>query len=144
MSAKKGRTQLPQKSNKNMLLLLGTIAAALLIYIVVTVTGGSSGPDVKNATAAISANGGQEVALDVSEYGYKPDVIRVKKGVPLTIRTNSTENAGCVRGLMIPDFNINKALNIGPDSFTFTPDKAGTFEFSCQMRMSKGTIIVEA
>lgn len=143
MSAKKRNRPAPAKSNRNILLILGGIAAALLVYILVTVTGGSS-VDPKNATAAVLTGSGQEVALEVTEYGYKPDVIKAKRGVPLTIRTNATENAGCVRGLMISDFNINKALAVGPDSFTFTPDKAGTFEFTCQMKMSKGTLIVEA
>lgn len=143
MSAKKRKGPAPAKSNKNILIILGAVAAALFIYIVVTVTGGGS-VDPGKATAAVSTGSGQEVALEVSEYGYKPDVIKVKKGVPLTVRTNSTANAGCVRGLMIPEFSINKALAVGADSFTFTPDKTGTFEFTCQMRMSKGTLIVEA
>ncbi|MFZ5640680.1 MAG: cupredoxin domain-containing protein [Bacillota bacterium] len=144
MSAKKAkRRPAPDKSKKNVMLFLGIVAAGLLVYIVMTVSGGNKADPAK-ATAAVMNNGVQEVALDVSEYGYKPDVIKVKKGVPVTVRTNSTPNAGCVRGMMIPDFNINKALDVGADSFTFTPDKEGAFEFMCQMRMSKGTLIVQA
>jgi len=143
MSAKKAGRPAPDKAKKNILLSLGAVAALLLIYIVVTVTGAGS-VDPSKAAPAVVVNGVQEIALDVSEYGYKPDVIKAKKGVPLVIRTNSTQDAGCVRGMMIPDFNVNKALSVGADSFTFTPDKAGTFEFMCQMRMSKGTLIVEA
>lgn len=142
MSAKKSSRMAPNKSKKNILLILGSVATVLLLYIIVTVTGGTT-VDPKNATPAMLNNGVQEVTMEVTEYGYKPDVIKAKKGVPLTIRTNSTANAGCVRGIMFPDFNINKALNVGVDTITFTPDKAGTFEFMCQMRMSKATLIIE-
>ncbi|MBU7005727.1 plastocyanin domain-containing protein [Peptococcaceae bacterium DYL19] len=66
----------------------------------------------------------------------------MKKGIPVEVRTNSSADAGCVSGLMIPDFDINKALDVGQDSFTFVPDKAGTFEFTCEMRMSSSTLTV--
>jgi len=80
--------------------------------------------------------------MELSAAGYSPNNITVKKGVPVTIETNAAADAGCVRGLMIPDFNINKALDVGEDSFTFTPDKTGSFTFTCQMKMSNGTITV--
>jgi len=104
-------------------------------------SGASTAATSGTANAEIR-NGVQEVALNVSAAGYNPGKLVMKKGIPVRIITDSTEDAGCVRGIMIPDFNINEPLEIGRDTLEFTPDKAGTFEFMCQMRMSKGTLEV--
>ena len=111
----------------------------LLIIAVPQILGGC-GDDGNNEVTV--KDGKQYVSLNISANGYNPNVIVVKEGVPLVVETNSTPDAGCVRGVMIPEFNINKAMDVGPDRFEFTPDKKGKFEFMCQMRMSSGTLVV--
>lgn len=138
---KKSRARIHKKSNKTPIIVMTIVLAGLFVWIVSQVTGSGS-PFSSTPVAATQENGVQVIAMRLSAAGYSPNNITVKKGVPVRIETNATADAGCVRGVMIPDFSINKALDVGEDSFTFTPDKTGTFPFSCQMKMSTGTITV--
>jgi len=128
-----------QKKSQTPLIVMGITLAVLAVWIASAVVG-SAPPEP--APLAEQRGGTQIVSLDLTTGGYSPNNITVKKGIPVEVRTNSTADAGCVRGLMIPDFGINVALDIGQDFFTFVPDKAGSFEFTCQMRMSSGTLTV--
>ena len=86
-----------------------------------------------------------KVKMLVTEKGYSPNVIRVKKGVQVELDIeNPLENNSCLSTFMIPDFNINNVnLKVGTTKLSFTPDKTGEYTFSCGMKMFKGTIIVE-
>ncbi|MFL6554996.1 MAG: cupredoxin domain-containing protein [Bacillus sp. (in: firmicutes)] len=85
------------------------------------------------------------VKMEVTTQGYSPNVIRVKKGVPVELEIkNPLDSSNCISTFMIPDFNINNVnLKTGITKLTFTPDKSGEYPFSCGMQMFKGTIIVE-
>ena len=85
------------------------------------------------------------VQMKVTTQGYSPNVIRVKKGVPVELEINNPlDSSNCISTFMIPDFNINNVnLKTGTTKLTFTPDKSGEYAFSCGMQMFKGTIIVE-
>ncbi|MEH7073271.1 cupredoxin domain-containing protein [Neobacillus drentensis] len=85
------------------------------------------------------------VKMNVTTQGYTPNVIRVKKGVPVELEiTNPLDSSNCISTFMIPDFNVNNVnLKTGTTKLTFTPDKSGEYTFSCGMQMFKGTIIVE-
>ena len=85
-----------------------------------------------------------KVKMLVTETGYTPNVIRVKKGVPVELEINNPLEDSCLSTFKIPDFNINNVnLKVGTTNLTFTPEKSGEFTFSCGMDMFKGTIIVE-
>ncbi|MEH7083650.1 cupredoxin domain-containing protein [Neobacillus drentensis] len=85
------------------------------------------------------------VKMEVTTQGYNPNVIRVKKGVPVELEINNPlDSTNCISTFMIPDFNINNVnLKTGTTKLTFTPDHSGEYTFSCGMQMFKGTIIVE-
>jgi heme/copper-type cytochrome/quinol oxidase subunit 2 len=85
------------------------------------------------------------VKMEVTTQGYEPNVIRVKKGVPVELEIkNPLDRNNCISTFMIPDFDINNVnLKTGITKLTFTPDKTGEYTFSCGMQMFKGTIIVE-
>lgn len=142
MGKKKARKKnsLTQSNNQKII----PIAIMLIGVIGLLIWGISSfsGKDSTTPTEAQVTGGVQEIFMSLTPAGYSPNNITVKEGIPVKINTDSTADAGCVRGVMIPDFNINVALDVGRDFFTFTPDKKGTFPFSCQMRMSTGTITV--
>lgn len=139
---KKSRANVHKRSDKTPIVVMTGILVVLFFWIMSQLSGPAnrvpSGPPV----AATFRDGVQIIAMQLSASGYNPNNITVKKGIPVRLETNATSDAGCVRGVMIPDFNINKALDVGKDSFTFTPEKTGTFRFSCQMKMSTGTITV--
>ncbi|QCJ42268.1 hypothetical protein FAY30_10320 [Bacillus sp. S3] len=101
-------------------------------------TGSTTEVDVTSASKP-------KVKMLVTEKGYSPNVIRVKKGVPVEFEIeNPLENNSCLSTFMIPDFNINNVnLKFGTTNLSFTPGKTGEYTFSCGMKMFKGTIIVE-
>jgi cytochrome c oxidase subunit II len=78
---------------------------------------------------------------------YKPDVIRVKKGEPLTLIITA---ADVTHGFALDEYKIAEEVTPGrPVKIEFTPDRAGEFYFYCVVRCSKkhkqmrGKLIVE-
>lgn len=93
--------------------------------------------------AALTSSGYQE-AMVLVKGGYTPDVIVVEKGKPVRLNFVRTESASCSEMLLIPDFKKSAKLPEGETvPVEFMPDKAGEFEFQCQMGMLRGKIIVE-
>lgn len=104
--------------------------------------GGGGGPEVKGAA---TVNGDvQEITVQVNG-NYNPNVIEVKKGVPLKITFERHSNSGCDSQISIPDINVFQNLPTdGTVTFTIpVPNEAGkTITFTCGMNMLKGTIKV--
>ena len=101
-----------------------------------------SGAEAGGTPAEIK-NGVQEVQLYVQGSSYYPNPIRVKKGTPVRLVGDMNRIPGCSRSIVIPEFGIRKVLSTGDNTIEFTPDKSGTFQFSCSMGMYIGTIVVE-
>jgi Cu+-exporting ATPase len=97
----------------------------------------------KQAQAARAKGNIQEIEVTV-KGGYSPDVIRVKKGVPLRLIFDRQEAGDCSSRVVFPDFQASKTLPpFARTTLEFTPDKAGEFGFACGMNMLHGTLIVE-
>lgn len=87
--------------------------------------------------------GKQVVSFAVNGFSYSPSVLTVKKGVPVVLRIDGTKATGCARSIMMPAFNIRSSLKSGITELSFTPNKVGSFSFSCSMGMAgPGTINV--
>jgi len=87
-------------------------------------------------------NGVQEVKMDLSTFGYEPNVLYVKKGVPVRWIINVKQMSGCTSAIRLDDYNIYRQLSYGENIIEFTPDKLGETKFSCGMRMVWGKFIV--
>ncbi len=97
----------------------------------------------KTSPAPAEAEAVQEVTITVAG-GYSPAQVRLKKGVPARLRFFRKDTSGCSEELLIPDFGVKKTLvALSETVVEFTPDKAGTFPFTCGMRMLKGELIVD-
>ena len=84
------------------------------------------------------------IDMMVTPTGYSPNVIKVKKGVPVKLNITNPGDNSCFSTFMMPDFNLNNVnLKAGITNLTFTPDKEGEYTFTCGMNMFKGTVIVE-
>jgi plastocyanin domain-containing protein len=93
-------------------------------------------------TATAVGGGVQRIRVEV-KGGYMPAVIRVRAGAPVRLDFHRDETNPCTEEVVIPDFGIRTYLpahRTTPVSFTPT---AGTYEFTCGMRMVRGTIIAE-
>ncbi|MGD2246084.1 MAG: cupredoxin domain-containing protein [Candidatus Aminicenantes bacterium] len=84
----------------------------------------------------------QEVKV-VVKGGYDPDVIVVKKGIPVRLNFYRDETADCSDTIVFGDFNIRKSLPAFKTTpVEFTPEKQGEYVFTCGMGMLRGKLIV--
>lgn len=84
----------------------------------------------------------QEVKIIV-KGGYTPDVIVVKKGIPVRLNFYRDETDDCSDTVVFGDFKIRKPLPAyKTTSVEFTPEKEGEYVFTCGMGMLKGKLIV--
>ena len=98
----------------------------------------------REATAAtVGESGAQEIKVTV-KGGYSPDVIIVKKGVPVRLNFYRDETSSCSEKIVFGDFGIARDLPAFKNTMIeFTPDKSGEFTFACGMNMLRGKLIVE-
>lgn len=97
----------------------------------------------QTATAAAGAGGVQEVTITV-HGGYDPAEVRLKKGVPARLVFERQETSGCSEEVVLPDFGIRRFLPaFQKTTVELTPDRAGSFEFTCGMSMLRGRLVVE-
>jgi plastocyanin domain-containing protein len=76
--------------------------------------------------------------------GYTPDTIVVRHGRPVRLNFRREETAACSEMVLFPDFKKSAKLPTGETvSIDFVPEKPGEYEFTCQMGMLRGKLIVE-
>jgi len=93
--------------------------------------------------AASFATGPQHVDILV-KGGYEPSTIRVAAGRPVELTFDRQETSSCSEEVVFSDFGIRKFLPAHEKtSVTFTPQKPGTYEFTCGMSMLHGRVIAE-
>jgi plastocyanin domain-containing protein len=96
----------------------------------------------KAALAEVKERDLQEVKI-VVKGGYSPDVIVVKKGIPVRLDFYRDETADCSDTIVFGDFNIRKPLPaFKTTAIEFTPEKEGEYIFTCGMGMMRGKLIV--
>jgi plastocyanin domain-containing protein len=96
----------------------------------------------RSTSAQIRQTGIQEVKIMV-KGGYDPDVIVVKKGIPVRLNFYRDETADCSDTIVFGDFNVRKPLPaFQTTSVEFTPEKEGEYVFTCGMGMLRGKLIV--
>ena len=98
----------------------------------------------RKATTVRSLDKGiQEIQINV-KGGYDPDVIEVKKRIPVRLNFYRDETADCSDTIVFSEFNIRKPLPAHKTTAVeFTPEKEGEFGFTCGMGMLKGKLIVK-
>ncbi len=75
--------------------------------------------------------------------GYSPDLLQVRKDLPVRILFDRRETGECTSHVVFPDFGINQALPAyATTAVEFTPTKTGQFEFACGMNMIHGRLDV--
>jgi len=129
-------------------------AALLLILGVFMFRGGAtlSGltlpafPGLAGTTEAVNVarleDGVQIVKSGITPGSYEPIV--VQKGIPVKwiIHARKGEINGCNNSIIVPAYGIKKDLVEGDTIIEFTPDRSGSFSFSCWMGMIRSRITV--
>jgi plastocyanin domain-containing protein len=76
--------------------------------------------------------------------GYKPSVVKIKKGNKTTITLIRKDPNSCLEEFILPDFKISKYLPVGkPVKIDISPQRIGEFPFHCGMNMFHGKVVVE-
>ena len=97
----------------------------------------------ESVAAAVNAGGVQEIDVTV-KGGYSPDVIAVKRGLPVRLNFYRDETSSCSEQVIIGDFGIARDLPaFKTTAVEFTPDKTGEFSFTSGMNMLHGKLVVE-
>ncbi|OGF20703.1 hypothetical protein A2316_02745 [Candidatus Falkowbacteria bacterium RIFOXYB2_FULL_38_15] len=84
----------------------------------------------------------QTVKMDLTYRGYVPNVLYIKRGVPVHWVINVKQMSGCTNAILLEKFNIKKDLKIGENIIEFTPTETGEIPFSCWMKMVWGKFVV--
>ncbi|HWQ51638.1 MAG TPA: hypothetical protein VN369_07530, partial [Terriglobales bacterium] len=66
------------------------------------------------------------------------------KGIPVkwTLQAPAGSLNGCNNAIVIPEYDLQVGLKAGDNVIEFTPDRSGTFAFSCWMGMVRSSIVV--
>lgn len=90
----------------------------------------------------------QVIKITAKRFEYNPNVIRVKKGVPVVLELTALDRT---HGFLLKAFGIDEDIKKGKVTrVRFVPDRVGTFEFHCDNFCGDfhedmtGTLIVEA
>lgn len=100
-----------------------------------------SDADCCTAAAAPTA---RTIETKVTDKGFEPSRIEVKKGEPLHFVVTRKTEATCAKALAIPDANLQKDLPLDkPVTFDLTPSKSAQVTYVCGMGIISGSLIVQ-
>lgn len=101
------------------------------------------GPKKGGSLAETNASGFQEAKILVKN-GYNPSRIVVQSGKPVRFEFTRVETGACDGMVVFPDFEKSATLPAGEKVIVdLPPMKIGSYDFTCQMGMFRGKIIVK-
>lgn len=118
---------------------------AIIAIVVVLLLGGgyyfyskSYKPSTSNTTNTTSTQSVSTNTVKIVEFAFTPEVIKISKGTTVTW----TNNGNLIHRIASNSFNSNN-LSSG-DTYSFTFNETGTFDYHCAIHTSmRGQVIVE-
>lgn len=93
--------------------------------------------------AALTSSGYQEATILV-KGGYTPDTVVVERGKPVRLVFRREETSPCSEQVVLDAFSKSAQLPEGKAvAVELMPAERGSFAFTCQMGMLRGTLVVE-
>ena len=87
-------------------------------------------------------NGIQKIHI-TAEKGYHPAHIQLQKGIPAEITFHRTTPSNCYKDILFEEEGILEPIGVDEEkTIRFTPQELGEHEFSCGMKMQKGSYTV--
>ncbi len=85
------------------------------------------------------------IQLSVTEKGYEPSPVTLKKGEPVKLVLTRTTDHTCATEIVLDEYGINAKLPLNePVEVSFTPEKEGKLVYGCAMgKMINGVFMVE-
>ena len=91
-----------------------------------------------------AAPAARTIDLAVTEKGFEPSKIEVKKGETVHLVVTRKTDKTCATELAIPDEGIRKELPLDKAvAIDFTPHKSGEIRYACGMGMIGGVLVVQ-
>ena len=91
---------------------------------------------------AILENGIQKIRIR-AEKGYHPAHIQLQKGIPAEITFHRATPSNCYKEILFEEEGILEPIGVDEEkTIRFTPQELGQHEFSCGMKMQKGSYTV--
>lgn len=87
-------------------------------------------------------NGVQKIRI-TADKGYHPDHIQLQKGIPAEITFHRVTPSNCYKEILFEEEGILEPIGVDEEkTIRFTPQELGQHEFSCGMKMQKGSYTV--
>lgn len=87
-------------------------------------------------------NGVQKIRI-TADKGYHPAHIQLQKGIPAEITFHRITPSNCYKEILFEEEDILEPIGVDEEkTIRFTPQELGEHEFSCGMKMQKGTYTV--
>jgi plastocyanin domain-containing protein len=97
----------------------------------------------RRATHVTAGQAGQQDVVVRVDGGYEPSAIQVVAGRPVRLSFDRVDTSGCSEEVTLPDFGIRRFLPTGArTTVEFTPERPGTYTFTCGMGMLRGRLVV--
>jgi len=104
-------------------------------------------PAVKETgeTLTESLPDGEVITVNVLDYGYEPEVVHAKAGVPVRLRLVSNNVYSCSLAFIIPSLGVEKYLKPTAEAWIDIPaqETGMRMPFSCSMGMFAGMIVFD-
>ncbi|MFP2934202.1 cupredoxin domain-containing protein [Pyxidicoccus sp. 3LG] len=90
-------------------------------------------------------NGVRVVELSVTEKGYEPSPVKLKKGEPVKLVVTRKTDQTCATEVVMDGYDINTRLPLNqPVEIAFTPKESGELVYGCAMgKMISGVFLVD-
>ena len=87
--------------------------------------------------------GEKPVEILVQDGVYRPSRIQVAIGKPVTLMFTRKDPSPCAEKVVFDDLNISQDLALDQTTeIKIIPDTIGEHEFTCQMKMYRGSLVV--
>lgn len=116
------------------------LSAARGAAMLVPGTCGWKGPVVSREARSIG--GIQAIEMEVTDH-FSPNVIVVRRNLPLRISINRRTSSACSEKIIFGGLGVTRRLPAGRTSVvTVFPSRPGTYAFTCGFEMMTGRIVV--
>ena len=90
------------------------------------------------------ADNPKTIELSVTDKGFEPANITVKKGEPVHLLVTRKTDSTCAKAIDIKDLGIKKDLPLDKAvAIDFTPKQTGEIHYVCGMGMIGGVLLVQ-
>ena len=87
---------------------------------------------------------GDSIDILVDDGVYTPSRIETPTNQPITLRFLRKDPSPCAEQVIFADFDLSVELPVDEyRELTLTPQEKGEYDFTCQMQMYRGTLIVK-